>query len=213
MQVMRRLQAYKFRLEPKGQQLSQLNRFAGSCRFVFNRALALQKERGEKRLGYADLCKHLTMWRRSEETSWLAEAPVHPLQQSLKDLDRAYVNFFQKRAGFPRFKKKGQGGGFRYPDPKQMKLDQVNNRLFLPKLGWLRYRNSRKLLGVVKNATVSQSGGHWYVSLQTEREVEKPVAVAGTAVGIDMGVVRFATLSDSTFLAPLNSFKRHETSA
>jgi putative transposase len=205
--------AYKYELRPNGQQERQMRRFAGSCRFVFNKALALQKaryEQGEKKLGYAGLCKLLTAWRNGAETAWLAESPVHPLQQALKDLERAYSNFFAKRADFPRFKKKGQHDSFRYPDPKQIKLDQANSRLFLPKLGWLRYRNSRDVLGTVKNVTVSQACGKWYVSIQTEREVEQPIPKGG-AVGIDMGVARFATLSDGRFYAPLNSFKRHET--
>ena len=106
---MQRLQAFKYELIPDGQQARQMRRFAGSCRFVFNKALALQKERyerGEKKLGYAGLCKLLTEWRNSAETTWLADAPVHPLQQTLKDLERAYSNFFAKRADFPRFKKK-----------------------------------------------------------------------------------------------------------
>ncbi|GAB3372088.1 RNA-guided endonuclease TnpB family protein [Azotobacter armeniacus] len=190
-----------------------MRRFAGSCRFVFNKALALQKKRyeqGEKKLGYAGLCKRLTEWRHDPETAWLADAPVHPLQQTLKDLERAYSNFFAQRADFPRFKKKGRHDSFRYPDPKQIKLDQANSRLFLPKLGWLRYRNSRDVLGTVRNVTVSQSCGKWFVSVQTERKVERPI-LQGGAVGIDMGIARFATLSDGTFHAPLNSFKRHET--
>jgi putative transposase len=61
----------------------------------------------------------------------------------------------------------------------------------------------------VKNVTVSQSCGKWYVSIQTGREVEQPIP-KGCAVGIDMGIARFATLSDGTFYAPINSFKRHE---
>lgn len=210
---MQRLQAYKYELRPDGQQERQMRRFAGSCRFVFNKALALQKERyerGDKKLGYAGLCKLLTEWRNRADTAWLADAPVHPLQQALKDLERAYSNFFAKRADLPRFKKKGQSDNFRYPDPMQIKLDQVNSRLFLPKLGWLRYRNSRDVLGTVKNVTVSASCGKWYVSIQTEREVEQPIPQGG-AVGIDMGITRFATLSDGTFYAPLNSFKQHET--
>ena len=156
------------------------------------------------------MCKELTGWRNSTETPWLKDAPIHPLQQSLKDLERAYANFFAKRADFPRFKKKGQRDSFRYPDPKQIRLDQGNRRLYLPKLGWLRFRKSREVLGTVKNVTVSQSGGRWFVSIQTEREVDVPVPRGG-AVGIDMGVVRFATLSDGSDLAPFNSFKRHQT--
>lgn len=216
---MQRLQAFKYALMPTGEQQRLMRRFAGSSRVVFNEALALQKTRyeaGGKKLGYAGLCKVLTTWRNGTPlpsgrlATWLADAPVHPLQQALKDLERAYSNFFAKRADFPRFKKKGRSDSFRYPDPQQIKLDQANNRLFLPKLGWLRYRNSREVLGTVKNITVSLSCGKWFVSIQTEREVEQPLPQGG-AVGIDMGIARFATLSDGTYYAPLNSFKRHET--
>ena len=215
---MKRLQAFKFELRPNGQQQHQMRRFAGSCRVVFNEALALQKtrhERGEKRLGFAALCKELTAWRNGaplpsgRRAPWLAEAPVHPLQQALKDLERAYTNFFARRADFPRFKKKGQGASFRYPDPKQIKLDAANSRIALPKLGWLRYRNSRDVLGAVRNVTVSSSGGTWFVLIQTEREVEQPIPSATSAIGIDVGIARVATFSDGTFLAPLNSFRTH----
>ena len=198
---MQRLQAFKYELMPTDEQQRIMRRCAGSCRFVFNRALALQKERyerGEKKLGYAGLCKELTGWRNGSETPWLADAPVHPLQQALKDLERAYANFFAKRTDFPRFKKKGQSNSFRYPDPKQIKLEQGNGRIFLPKLGWLRYRDSREVLGEVRNVTVSQSGGKWFASIQTQREVERPVAQSGSAVGIDLGIARFATFNDSS---------------
>ena len=156
------------------------------------------------------LCKCLTEWRNSPETPWLADTPAQVLQQALKDLERAYTHVFAKRADFPRFKKKGRSrDSFRYPDPKQIKLDQANSRLFLPKLGWLRYRKSRDVLGTVKNITVSQSGGKWSVSIQTECEAEIPLHQGG-AVGIDMGIVRFATLSDGGVFEPLSSFKRQE---
>jgi putative transposase len=212
-QLMKRLQGFKFELRPNGAQRQQMRCFAGSCRFVYNKGLALQKARfdaGEKKLGYVELCKRLTDWRNDPEIPWLKDAPTHPLQQALKDLERAYTNFFAQRADFPRIKKKGQHNSFRYPDPKQIRLDQSNSRLFLPKLGWLRYRNSRKVLGTVKNLTVSGSCDKWFISIQTEREVEQPLPQGG-AVGIDLGVVRFATLSDGTFYAPLNSFRRHAT--
>src|ERR1700688_3638098 len=132
---MQRLQAYKYELQPNGKQQRDMRRFSGSCRFVFNKALAMQKamyEQGEKKQGYAGLCKSLTAWRSGPETLWLADTPVHPLQQALKDLERAYTNFFAKRADFPRFKKKGMGDSFRYPDSKQFKIDQGNSRVFLP---------------------------------------------------------------------------------
>ena len=195
-----------------------MRRFAGSCRFVYNKALALQMdnhEAGNKFIGYVAMAKQLTAWRNGDDTPWLKQAPCHPLQHALKDLEKAYKNFFAKRAGFPRFKRKGCGDAFRYPDPKQIKLDQVNSRIFLPKLGWLRYRNSRDVLGEVRNVTVSQSGGNgsarrWFAAIQTQREVEQALPTAASAIGIDVGIARFATLSDETFIAPLNSFKKHQ---
>lgn len=207
---MQLLQAYRFELKPNGELQRLLRRFAGSCRYVYNRALDLQQERhkaGEKKLGYAALCKALTEWKAQPETLWLNETPSQALQQALKNLERAYKNFFEKRADFPRFKKKGQSDSFRYP--QGVKLEQGNSRIFLPKLGWIRYRNSRHVLGAVKNATVSQSGGKWFVSIQTEREVDQPLP-HGEAVGIDMGIARFATLSDGSHVEPLNSFKKHQ---
>ncbi len=206
------LAAFKYELMPSGQQAHNMRRFAGSCRFVFNKALALQKERyesGEKKLGYAGLCKQLTEWRNGADTPWLKDSPIHPAQQALKDLELAYSNFFAKRADFPRFKKKGNGDSFRYPDPKQIKLERENGRIFLPKLGWIRYRNSRLALGALRNVTVSSKGGKWFVSVLMRREVEQPLP-QGPSTGIDVGIARFATLSDGTFLAPLNSFKKHE---
>lgn len=206
---MLRLQAFKYELRPDGQQERQMRRFAGARRFVFNKALALQKsfyEAGSKKLNYAGLCKELTGWRNGSETPWLADAPVHPLQQALKDLERAYTNFFEKRADFPKFSKKGQSDSFRYPDPKQFKLDQANGRIFLPKLGWIRYRNSRAAAGTPKNVTVSRRGDKWFVSIQTEREVDNPTPRATTIVGVDRGINKFGAISDGTFIPALNAF-------
>jgi putative transposase len=210
---MQRLQAFKFALMPNGAQVRDMRRFGGACRFVYNKALALQKENheaGHKFIGYVAMAKHLTAWRNGLETPWLKEAPCHPLQHALKDLEKAYKNFFARRADFPRFKRKGNGDSFRYPDPKQIKLDQGNGRIFLPKLGWLRYRHSRNVLGEVRNVTVSGSCGKWFVSIQTQRELEQPLPTATTAIGIDVGIARFATKSDETFIEALNSFKKHQ---
>jgi putative transposase len=208
---MKRLQAYQFQIEPNGEQQRDLRRFAGSCRFVYNKALATQKalyEQGEKKLGYAGLCKSLVEWKGQPGLAWLSEMPSQALQQTLKDSERAYQNFFEKRADFPRFKKKGGGDRFRYP--QGFKIDPGNSRLSLPKMGWIRYRNSREMLGTAKNITVSSNGGKWFVSIQTEREVEAPIPASTSSIGIDVGIARFATMSDGSFVAPLNSFKKHQ---
>lgn len=208
---MKRLQAFKFQLRPGGQQEREMRRFAGACRFVFNRALARQNENheaGNKYIPYGKMASWLVEWKNATETQWLKDAQSQPLQQSLKDLERAYKNFFRKRAAFPRFKKRGQNDAFRYP--QGVKLDQENSRIFLPKLGWMRYRNSRQVTGVVKNVTVSQSCGKWYISIQTESEVSTPVHPSASMVGLDAGVAKLATLSDGTVFEPVNSFQKNQ---
>ena len=203
-------QAFKYEVLPTICQERDLRRFAGSCRFVFNKALALQKANyaaGNKYLRYEDVANLLPDWKQKFE--WLKESPSQALQHSLKNLDRAFQNFFQKRTDFPRFKKRGPDSSFRIP--QGFDLDQSNNRIFLPKLGWVRYRNSRNVKGVIRNVTVSQSAGKWFISIQTAREVEQPMHSSSTSVGVDLGVVRFGTMSDGTVLAPLNIFRRLET--
>ncbi|EER6772207.1 transposase [Escherichia coli] len=203
--------SFKFRLKPDGQQECQMRHFAGACRFVFNRALALQNENheaGKKYIPYTKMASWLVEWKKDTETEWLIDSPSQPLQQSLKDLERAYKNFFQNRAAFPRFKKRGQNDAFRYP--QGVKLDQENSRIFLPKLGWMRYRNSRQVTGVVKNVTVSQSCGKWYISIQTESEISTPVHPSASMIGLDAGVAKLATLSDGTVFEPVNSFQKNQ---
>lgn len=207
---MNRLQAFRFELRPNGAQQHSMRRFAGACRFVYNKALALQRSRfaaGEKHLSYSGLCAELTQWKAQAETNWLPETHSQVLQQSLKNLDRAYANFFAGRTAFPRFKQRGLHDSFRFP--QGCKLDQDNDRLYLPRLGWCRYRNSRAVLGAIKNVTVSLCGAKWFVSLQTERDVAD-VAAVGPAIGIDMGIVRFLTINDGRWIDPLNSFKKHQ---
>jgi putative transposase len=79
----------------------------GACKTRF--------DAGKTKLNYAGLCKLLTQWRSEADRFWLKDAPTHPLQQALKDLERAYTNFFAKRADFPRYKRKGRQDSFRYP--------------------------------------------------------------------------------------------------
>ena len=207
------LKAYRFELKLSGAQQRQCAQFAGVKRYIYNKALALQQAndaQGNKYLNYASIAKHLSPWRNDASTPWLKEAPFHTQQQALKDLDRAYRNFFQGLSEFPKPKKKGIHDSFRFPDPKQIKFDQVNSRIKLPKLGWIGYRNSREVLGDLRNVTITQSGGKWFMAIQTRRQINQPIPQATSAVGIDMGVTNFAALSNGIFIAPLASFKKHE---
>lgn len=86
----------------------------------------------------------------------------------------------------------------------------MNGRLYLPKLGWMRYHKSREILGEISQVTVNRRCGHWYVSIQTEREVARASHPASSAIGVDVGVAQFATLSDGTIFHSINSFKEHQ---
>ena len=208
---MKRLQAFKFRLKANGHQSRQMSRFAGSCRFVFNHALAWQNTQYQAdqsfKFSYVTMANQLPEWK--SQYAWLKDSPSQALQQSLKDLERSFKSFFAKRAAFPKFKKKGQSSSFRLP--QGCKLDQTNSRIQLPKLGWMRYTNSREVLGEVKNVTVSQSCGHWYVSIQTECEVSEQTHSSSSAAGVDLGIAQFATLSHGHVFAAINSFKQKQS--
>ena len=209
---MKRLQSYKFQIEPNGEQLRAIRQFAGNARKVWNLALDRQQKNhaeGEKFTNVFGMNNWLPTWK--EEFPFLQNSPAQTLQQVMADLGRGYKNFFEKRAAHPVFKKKGRSSNrFRFPDGKQFTVDQPNGRIKLPKLGWIRYRNSRDMLGTAKNITVSSNGGKWLVSIQTEREVEPAIPASTSSIGIDVGIARFATMSDGSFVAPLNSFKKHQ---
>lgn len=119
--------AFRFRLEPTEEQVRQLARYAGCMRFVWNKALALQKgrlEAGSPLLTYGELTRLLTLWRHSDEYGFLAIAPEHPLQWTLKFLIQSITAAFDPTnpARFPAFKKRNRNeAGLRYPDAKQIK--------------------------------------------------------------------------------------------
>jgi putative transposase len=188
--------AYKFRIYPTTEQEHLFRRTIGCCRLVYNLCLdqkKLERERSNPRgLSAFDQAKELTALKR--EFEFLREVPHHPLMQSILDLHKAFKNFFEGRAGFPKFRRNGENDAFRYPDAKQIKIEA--DRIFLPKAGWTRMVMHRPIQGKVKNATVSEIAGDWHVSIQVEHEVTEALVNRGTAVGIDLGGVQPIVLSD-----------------
>ncbi|WP_300904985.1 RNA-guided endonuclease InsQ/TnpB family protein, partial [Turicimonas muris] len=145
-------------------------------------------------------------WAHKKKHSFLKECHSQVLQQALKDLEKGYKNFFAKRAKFPRFKKKFQRDSFRFP--QGFKIDEDKQRIYLPKIGTVGYRKSRSIIGKPKNITVSREGLKWFVSIQTEFEIE-PKRMINSEIGIDMGVKKFVTFSNGTFVEPVNSLKNN----
>ncbi len=194
---MKILKAYSFRLEPTKQQDLLLRQYAGSCRFVYNKALSLVEDLHKDNKpfpGYVALAKTLTSWKKDPETEWLKKTPSQGLQCAVENLTTAYIRFFKKEADHPVFHKKSKNDTITFPDKKTVLVDEERSRIALPKLGEIRYRKSRALKGTVRQATIRYSCGKWYVSILTAQEID-PVTPKGEVLGIDLGVARFAAFS------------------
>ena len=163
------------------------------CRAVWN--VGLEQRREYRRRG-AWVNSHEQaheLVEAKQEQSWLNAAPSHCLQQTLRDLDQACrqrgtwkVRWRSARRWVP---------SFRFPEGSQMELQKLNRRkaqVKLPKLGWVKFRASRSLAGeTIRSATLSKEGERWFVSFLVEDGKTPPAghAGAGTAVGVDRGVV------------------------
>jgi transposase len=185
--------------------------FAGSSRLVWNKGLALQKERLDAKqfcLSYAELTKELTQWKKEENLFFLKQVHSQALQQSLKNLSQAITEAFDKTnpKQFPKFKKKGEKDSFRYP--QGFKIDNDNARIFLPKIGWVKYTKSQDIIGDAKNITVSKKGLYWFVSIQVEIEQKITEHTSTSIIGGDLGIARFLTLSNKVYFEPINIFEK-----
>lgn len=225
--------AFVFKLRLTGAQEHDLRCFSGAARFLWNQLLADWKEDYQDWLdeiesrqcwGEADTREEArrissrppectgygfsySVKRLRQQFPFLKACPAQALQQKANDLSSSFEKCFKDRrrgrhTGFPKFKKKSRStDSFRYP--QDFKVDERNGRVFLPKIGWVRYRKSRDFPegARLKNLTVTHAADGWYVSIQFEfaatPAIEKPDL--STAVGIDMGVARFATVSDGSF--------------
>jgi len=207
--------AFKFRLKPSNEQLQKMHAYAGHCRFLWNKILALnlhRLENNQKLVWYYEADYFSKLWKQSDEYGFLKEVPAHCLQQKMKDLDKAFKNAFDKKQPLkriPQFKKKGLSDSFRFPDPKAIQLE--NRRIKLPKLGWMGFHKSQSIEGTIKNATVSRRAGKWYISIQVEQEVNQQVHPAHGAIGMDLGVKKFVACSNGRYFDSANAFKKRQT--
>ncbi|ENP2200666.1 transposase [Salmonella enterica] len=210
------LKAYKFRLEPTHEQSQRLRQLCGCARFVWNLGLAETKRilsSGEKLPSAFELNRMITVWKKMPEYIFLQDAYTDNLQQKLKDLHTAWKRCFDKKlaAKAPVWKRKNEGrDSIRFVNfEKYCSLE--NRRVKLPSgLGWVKFRQSQRVNGKIKNATISQLAGQWYISFQVEIETAEPNHTSTTIVGLDAGVAKLATLSDGTVFEPVNSFQKNQ---
>ena len=193
--------AYRFRLYPNKEQEVLIAKTIGCSRFVFNRFLSLWNETYQttgKGLSYSACSSQLTQLKK--ELSWLQEVDSHSLQSSLKHLADSFDRFLKKQNEAPRFKsKKNKVQSYTTNIEKKNQLPEVSiagSRMKLPKVGWVRFANSREVAGRILNATVRRTpAGKYFVSLLVEMEVKEKTKT-GSAVGIDVGLKDFAVLSN-----------------
>lgn len=200
------IRAYKLRLYPNAAQRMMLERYFGSARWVWNRAMEYRskayRRRGES-LSAVDFSRLLTRLKRTARYGWLRETPSVVLQQKLRDQDRAFTNFFAGRARYPRFRKRGNAEAIRFTiDARHVGkvAAWTARRVVVAGIGEVRYRGGNHPGQVPKRVTVRRDAcGHYYASFTVEVEMSvKPLA--GKAVGVDVGLKDLATLSDGTHI-------------
>jgi putative transposase len=198
--------AFRYRLAPSAEQDALLRQFAGVVRLVYNLALEQRRDwwRHYRRLTgshltYIAQARELTALRAAFD--WIAAVHVTPQQQALRDLDRAYASFFAGRAGYPTPRRKGVNDAFRFQG-REIEVKPLNGKwstVRLPKIGWVKFRDTRPLRGRTMNATVSLSALGWHIAFACEIEHAAPPNGL-PAVGIDRGVTNTLTLSAGAHL-------------
>jgi putative transposase len=190
----------RYRLYPTLGQAERLTGWGHTCRAVWNVALAQRQfvyaQRGT-RLRAAGQCRHLTQAR--AELDWLADLPAQSAQQVLAHLDRAYDNWWDPEhpTGPPRFKKRRDELSVSFPG-QAVAVRKLNNRwaeVRLPKLGWVQFRLSRPVGGVVRNATVSRDALGWHVAFGVATGARPVVPNGLPGCGVDFGVACSAYVS------------------
>ena len=201
---------YKFRLKPTKEQEVLLNKHFGSVRHVYNYFLNQRKEEylnNKKSITYNKQSSYLTQLKKNKETKWLKEINSQSLQYSLKCLDQAYQNFFNKRTQFPRFKSRKSRNSFTCPQFVSTK----GNKLIIGKFrDGIKMIMEREIVGKIKKSTLSKTPtGKYFVSILTEKEY-KPSIKTNKSVGIDLGIKDFLVLSNGTKIKNHRFLKHYE---
>lgn len=201
--------AYSFRLYPDEMQKTLLAQHFGSCRFVYNVFLrerinfyAANREEEKQSLTYPDTTKLLTDMKKQPEREWLRDVNAQSLQQSLRHLDVAYHNFFNKRAQFPKFKSKH--GKQSFSVPQYFDINVENETLSIPKIKLIKAVFHRLIEGKMKSVSISKTpSGKYFAAILCEVEKEVKQKQIGGEIGIDLGLKSFVVTSKGeAILAP-----------
>ncbi len=201
--------AYRYELDPNNSQRSSLAQHAGVARFTYNWGLEKRIARYKNNQGddqFTDAMKQHKLLNslKKDQFSWMYETSKCAPQEALRDLHRAFQNFYRglksgKKIGFPRFKRRGVRDSFRLYGTIRFNERTIQ----LPRIGRIRIKEKRKhyYSGRILSVTVRRRANRWFVSVTVEEDILDPHPVRGAPVGVDLGVKTLATLSDGTSFA------------
>jgi len=196
------LNVVKVRIYPNTKQTNIIHKTFGSCRLVHNLLLDAKIkafECGDK-LSSFDLIKRLVPMKKVVGGEFLKEVDSTALQQSVKNIDVSYKNFF-RGAGFPSFRSKHNSRQSYKSTTSKVK----ENKLYLPKVGLVKMKGFRKFSGKIISCVVSFEAGQYHASLTFDDKIELPKPSHNNKlIGIDVGVTLFATLSNGDMIKPLD---------
>lgn len=196
--------AFKFRIYPTKDQQILINKTFGCSRFIYNYYLAKSisdyQESGKSNSCFQN-CNDST--RLKNELIWLKEVDGWAITNSLRDLDSAYQNFFRRvkqgqKPGFPRFKKKSNNRqSYRTTKSNKTDLQIKDSKIKLPKLGWVKMKQDRQVVGQIQNATISRTPSNkYFISICCKNVPIYEFEQTGSVIGIDVGLKEFAITSD-----------------
>jgi|JRYH01.1.fsa_nt_gb putative transposase len=214
--------AFRYKLAPTAEQEVLFRQFAGVCRLIYNLALEQRRDWWRHyqrqtgcRLNYVAQARDLTVLR--AEYDWIAAVSQTCQQQALRDLDKAFANFFAGRGRYPTPRRKGVNDAFRFQgrEIETRRLNAKWSAIRLPKIGWVKFRDTRPMEGRLLNVTVSLDALGWHISFAREIEHVAPVNIC-PSVGIDRGIANTLTLSTGEMLsvpADLEAIERRHRAA
>lgn len=214
---MRKLRkSYKTEIHPTPEQITQINKTIGTCRYVYNFYLAYNKEIYEKEKRFVsgmDFSKWLNniFVKENPEYAWIKEVSSKSVKQSIRNAERAFKRFFKGQSRFPRFKKKGKSDVKMYfvKTDSRVRISCERHRIKIPTLGWVKlkekgYIPTNPQTHIIKSGTVSYKAGRYYVSVLVEQSERIRPQLHEFGLGIDLGLKEFASISNGTTKKNIN---------
>lgn len=203
--------AHKIALKPNNRQRTYFAKACGVARLAYNWGLEMWQQQYQAHKENPDNPKPTEMSLRRqlnaikrEKFPFMLEVTKCAPQQAIKDLGKAFKNFWAGRAKYPQFRKKGHHDSF-YLSNDQFKI--IDNKIKIPNLGWVRMTENVRFSGKIMSATISRIADKWFVSLTIETEIQPKQAENQSAIGVDLGVSTLATLSNGEIITGAKSHK------